>query len=127
MKTSKKQICLQVLRAAKRESRPATTGEFMRAGAGERFGARLHELRSEGHEIESWYHREGSAYYELTHDAESGAARQVGPNPLPGGSDGLEAASPVAVGAGAGLDAEGALFALPDTKPLNPLSDPEAA
>lgn len=124
-KPSNKQICLQVLRAAKRENRPATTGEFMRSGAGERFGARIHELRREGHEISSWHHREGSAYYELVHDAESGAA-PVGTLSSRAEPDDTTA-SPAAVDAGAGLDAGGQLFPVPEDEPLHPLTSPEAA
>ena len=57
-------------------TRGVTTAEIMRAGVGERFGARLHELREAGHTIHSEHVRQGSWRYTLV-DAPSPEPREA--------------------------------------------------
>lgn len=58
---SNREKCLHLLR----QQEWVTTNDFLRAGCGSRFGARLLELRKQGYEIETEPVREGQARYRL--------------------------------------------------------------
>lgn len=60
---SKRHQVLELLRQA--GARGVTTAEFLQAGVGARYGARLLELRREGHVIDAQRVRDGSWRYTL--------------------------------------------------------------
>lgn len=71
------QLVLDLLRKAG-PRRGVTTGEFLQAGAGNRFGGRICELRKLGHVIETTRVRAGAFRYQLTRDAErDGVERSI--------------------------------------------------
>lgn len=80
-----------------------TTGDFLRAGCGSRFGARVQELRDRGYTITSERVRDGSWRYILDQapaTVQAGAPPVlVGPTEIPSGDPGQQ------------------LFDLPDPKP----------
>jgi hypothetical protein len=67
-KVSKKQLFLDLLR--KRGRYGVTTRELLEAGCGSRYGARLAELRDDGHVVTGVRLRNGSWRYTLIRDAE---------------------------------------------------------
>lgn len=69
---TRKQLALHLLEEA--GERGITTGELMKAGVGSRYGARLLELRAEGHIIESVRLRDGAWKYTLTSSPPGGVA-----------------------------------------------------
>lgn len=87
-----------VLALLKRNPNGVTTGQFLRAGAGSRFGARVQELRERGYTIVSERVRDGEFVYRLLSERE---ACQM-PAQKPGESDapvaGPSTAPPVADG-----------------------------
>lgn len=109
---TRKALALALLRAS--GDAGVSTAEFMRAGVGSRYGARLKELRDEGHHIITTYERQGShRYFLLT--AEPSTSQ---PNEVP-----LEESE--AAGAGRQHGVGGSLF---ETEPVNAaVADWEAA
>jgi hypothetical protein len=81
---TRRDLALHLLREA--GSRGITTAEFLRAGVGSRYSARIMELRQAGHVIEAERIREGSWRYVLTHDAAVGAGEHD-PNSFPASAD----------------------------------------
>ncbi len=65
---SKRQIVLRLLREA--GPRGVTTAEFLEAGCGSRFGARVQELREEGFVVDTRRVRTASYVYVLGHAPE---------------------------------------------------------
>lgn len=108
-----------------------TTSQFLRAGVGSRFGARLQELRDQGFDISSERVRDGEHRYILR--GRPSSPGPVAQTPQSGEADaqrpGAYAPDPKrragAVESPSGC-AGSALFELP-AEPLNPLRDPEAA
>jgi hypothetical protein len=68
---TRKALTLSLLRDA--GERGVETAEFLNAGVGSRYGARLLELRNEGHVIEAERIRNGSWKYTLLSEAGIGA------------------------------------------------------
>lgn len=62
---SRKQLVLMLLRD---HPNGVTTAQFLKYGCGSRFGARVNELRGEGHEISCEVIRPGSYRYKLIGD-----------------------------------------------------------
>ena len=77
---TKAQIALGLLRDA--GERGVTTAEFMRAGVGSRYGARIHDLRKQGAKVEGEREREGSWRYWLVKDVDE-VERAVSPRSAP--------------------------------------------
>lgn len=78
---TRRSLLLQALRDAGPQG--VTTGQLVQLGAGNRFGARLRELREMGHRVEARRIRDGQWSYRLTWDQERGRGWPV-----------VEAASP---------------------------------
>lgn len=96
---TRRELALHLLRKA--GQRGVTTGDFIRAGVGSRYSARLLELRRLGHRIESHRIREGSWRYILKPqlDIERGGASdptdESSPAPSPGAETLFDIDTPV--------------------------------
>lgn len=110
---TRRSLCLSLLEDAGPQG--VTTGEFLQAGVGSRYGARLLELRKQGYVITSERIRDGSWRYVLVSDASDvGLGVDAGDN---GVSLQPDAATTASVGRPGGVESDGAsghLFSLPD-------------
>ena len=94
---TRRDLVLSLLRNAQPDG--VTTAQFLEAGAGSRFGARIAELRAEGYDIISEYQRQGSHKYFLFGTGRSGAAASS--------LSSLEAANPPAAASGVDPGSDG--------------------
>ena len=72
---TRRQLALSLLEEA--GGRGVTTAGFLQAGVGSRYGARILELRRDGHVIEAVRLRDGSWRYTLVSDRAGGTAQPL--------------------------------------------------
>lgn len=94
---TRRELVLQLLTEAGGDG--VTTGDFLRAGAGSRFGARIAELRADGYAIHAERVRDGEWRYWLAEDL-----FDIGPGAASGGDP---PSAPARCSAGSGVEPAG--------------------
>src|SRR5438105_98255 len=102
---TRRDLTLHLLREASASG--VTTADFLRAGVGSRYGARLRELREAGHTITAKRERDGSWRYTLNPE------RDIAPAPTPALSGSAGTAHPAAASGVALAGETGRLFEQP--------------